>query len=176
MDKSIATLVVSQTTPTLPLLRLPQSFEKISDFTCWIDNDRRILGFLNGKSIPMRVSQCLLLIEDYDGNLDIMGDVYIRMGGSRHHCFCVGFITCKERMATGTGIFVTKNHDYYLVTPARSLCAPWNGMEGHPGAVVLFDEERNMTLQLENHVQLEIPGIPERPVNRNWDYTSAAAH
>jgi len=132
----------------------------------------RILDYLSGKSIPMNVTQCLPLIEDCDGNPDIMGDVYITMDGPRRHCFCVGLITCKEGKATGTGIFATKNHDYYLVAPACPLCRPWNGMEGD--LVHLFCLTRNgMTLQ---YVKLEISEIPERPVGCDWHCISAAQH
>ena len=56
----------------------------------------------------MDVTQGLLLIEDCDGNLDIMGGVNITMGVPRRHWFCVGFITRKERMAMDTGVFATK--------------------------------------------------------------------
>jgi len=49
----------------------------------------------------------------------------------------------------------------------------WNGGTSRDSdSLVLFDEERNMTLQ---YVELEIPEIPESPGGRDWHYISGVA-
>src|SRR5579859_7948466 len=133
-------------------LSLPRAFSSLPSYIENLEYPKtRLLGYLNSEPVFVVLVGFIHPKSFAKGTQVIRGRCSIQpQEGSYSAGYCIGII-----MGTSTGVIISREGRMYVYTLPERREVGWNEVEGHVGAEVLFNTEREMRLRFLPDLKIE---------------------